>query len=198
MIGIVAGHLYGVSPSYYTQAENLGKDVWMTEHSLTPSGSQPAMSDALAAAEEVHNSMVTGQYNAYVWWWIWDDPNDSVNYGLINSSTTSPAPTYYGYALGQFAKFVQPGYVRASATASPVSGVYASAYEGNGHFVIVLINSNATATSLGFAVDNASVTSLTPYQTTASGGLAQQVAVTVSGGQFNYTLPAQSITTLVQ
>jgi glucuronoarabinoxylan endo-1,4-beta-xylanase len=202
LISIIGGHLYGVSPAAYPLAVQDGKDVWMTEHSLTPSGSQPAIADAIAAAEEVHNSMVTGSFNAYVWWWIWDDPNDGINYGLINSSTTSPAPTYYGYALGQFAKFIQPGYYRYSATTNPAANVYVSAYAGSEsgtqHYVIVAINAGAAGASQTFTIQNGTVTSLTPYQTTSNGGLAQQSAVTVSNGQLTYTLPAQSITTFVQ
>ncbi len=89
--------------------------------------------------------------------------------------------------------------MRASATASPTSNVYVSAYTGNGHYVIVAINAGSSAPSLAFTLQNASgVTTLTPYETTSSGGLMQQPAVSVSGGQFTYTLPAQSITTLVQ
>jgi O-glycosyl hydrolase len=204
LIGILAGHLYGVSPSsaYYNLAQPDGKDVWMTEHSLTPAGSNPAIGDALALAEEIHNSMTVGYYNAYVWWWIWDDPNDGVNYGLINSSTSSPAPTYYGYAIGQFSKFIQPGYVRASATANPIGGVYVSAYNNPGsgtyHYVIVAINSNASTENLTFTLNSGTATSLTPYETTAAGGLTPQTAVSVTGGQFTYTLPAQSIVTFVQ
>ncbi len=133
-VAIIGGHLYGVTPTYYATAINDGKDLWMTEHALTPAGSQPAIGDALALAEEIHNSMTVGYYNAYVWWWIWDNPADGINYGLINSSTSSPAPTYYGYAIGQFAHFIQPGYVRVSATANPISGAYLSAYNGgSGH-----------------------------------------------------------------
>ncbi len=198
-VSIIGGHLYGVTPTYYSTAVNDGKDLWMTEHALMPAGSQPAIGDALALAEEVHNSMTVGAYNAYVYWWIWDNPNDGVNYGLIDSSTTSPAPTYYGYAIGQFSKFIQPGYVRVSAAANPVSGVYLSAYSGgSGHDVIVAINAGSTSANLSFALQNTSVTSLTPFQTTASGGMAQQTAVTVSSGQFSYTLPAQSIVTFNQ
>ena len=39
-VSIVGGHLYGVAPSYATNAEAAGKDVWMTEHYLSPAGSQ--------------------------------------------------------------------------------------------------------------------------------------------------------------
>lgn len=196
-IAIVAGHLYGVSPSYQTQAENAHKDIWMTEHYLNASGSSPTMSDALLAAEEVHNSMVTAQYNAYVWWWIWDQAS-YISYGLINSNASNPTPTYFGYAIGQFSRFVQPGYYRYNATAAPSSGVYVSAYAGNSHYVIVAINSGSNPVTQPFTIQNATVTSMTPWQTTASGGLQQLSAVTVSSGQFTYTLPAQSITTFVQ
>ena len=70
-ISIVGGHLYGASPFYYTNAKNKGKDVWMTEHYLVPTGTggtTPIMADAIAMAEEIHNSMTVADYNAYVWW----------------------------------------------------------------------------------------------------------------------------------
>jgi glucuronoarabinoxylan endo-1,4-beta-xylanase len=217
-IGIIAGHAYGdgENPFYYTQAESAGKEVWMTEHwlnasgsswehFLNPSGSSSNLRDAISAAEEVHNSMVTGQYNAYVWWWIWNDPAaaDGVTYGLINSSTTNPAPTYFGDAIGQFSKFVQPGYYRYNMSGSPSSGIYVSAYSGADnagvtHYVIVAINENSTAVSQTFTIDNATVTSMTPYQTSSAGGLKPQPAVSVSGGMFTYNLPAESITTFAQ
>jgi O-glycosyl hydrolase len=196
-IGIVAGHIYGVSPSYYTNAENLGKEVWETEHYLSPSGSQPAIADAIAAAQEIHNSLTVGQYNAYFWWWVadWNAGGGVTNYGLVDTNNN---PTYYGNALAQFARFIRPGYVRSNATASPVNGVYVSAYKGNGHFVIVAINSNSAATSLPIVVQNQTVTSMTPYQTTASQTVAAQSPVSVTGNAFTYSLPAQSITTFVQ
>jgi glucuronoarabinoxylan endo-1,4-beta-xylanase len=51
-----------------------------------------------------------------------------------------------------------------------------------------------------FTIQNGTVTTLTPYETSATttGGLVPQSAITVSGNAFTYTLPAQSITTFVQ
>ena len=140
--------------------------------------------------------MVTGNYNAYVWWWVWDDPGDADTIGLINASTTSPAPTYYGYALGQFSKYIQPGYVMVSAT-NPIAGVYTSAYMGNGNLVIVAINSNTAATSLPVSIAGQIATSFTPYQTSATNTMTALSPVTVSNNSFTYSLPAQSITTFV-
>ena len=196
-IAIVAGHLYGTVPSYYTNAENKGKEVWQTEHYLSPAGAQPTINDALAAAKEIHDSLTVGNYNAYLWWWVadWNPGNGVTNYGLVDPNYN---PTYYGYALAQYSKFVRPGYVRTNATASPTASIYLSAFAGNGHSVIVALNMGASAVSQPFTLVNGSVTTLTPWQTTSAGGLAQQSAVTVTGNQFTYTLPAQSITTFVQ
>ena len=201
-ISIVGGHLYmnGTSlgtPFYYTNAENNKKDVWMTEHYLTPSGAQPVIADALLAAKEINDSLTIGQYNAYVWWWIADFNSGGgvINYGLLDPTNI---PNYYGYAMAQYSHFIQPGYVRATATANPSTNVYLSAYTGGGHFVIVAINLGATSVSQPFQLQNGTVTSLTPYQTTAASGIAQQTAVPVTDQQFTYTLPAQSIVTFVQ
>ncbi len=212
-ISIVAGHIYGAAPFYYAQAENAGKEVWMTEHWLQVSGeslfgSSPTTSsirDALDAAEEIYESMVTGQYSTYVWWWIWNDPAAAkgVNNGLIDSSTTNPAPTYFGDAIGQFSKFVQPGYYRYNVAGSPAHGILVSAYSGadnagTTHFVIVAINENRTAVSQTFKVGNAVVHSMTPYETSSVHRLDSLPPVAVTGGTFTYRLPAQSITTFVQ
>ncbi|MGA2889692.1 MAG: cellulose binding domain-containing protein [Terracidiphilus sp.] len=196
LISIIGGHLYGSSPTAYTLAQQDGKELWMTEHMFTPAGSQPAIGDALQLAEEIHNSMVTGNYSAYVYWWIWDDPADSINYGLINSSTTAPVPTYYGDAIGQFSKFIQPGYVMVSAS-DPIPGVFDSAYMGDGNLVIVAINSNTTAASFPVTIQGQATASFTPYQTSATETMAQLTPVSVTGGSFTYSLPAQSITTFV-
>jgi glucuronoarabinoxylan endo-1,4-beta-xylanase len=183
-VSIVAGHLYGQAPYYYTNAKNKGKDVWETEHYLNPSGSQPTIGDAILAAEEFHQSMAIAQYNAYVWWWTET---------LLNGDS----PNYFAYALGQYSKFVRPGYVMTGANNNPTSGVYVTSYKGNNNYVIVAINSNGSSSNISFDMSGATVTSVTPYQTSASNQLAELSAVSVSNDSFTYSLPAQSITTFV-
>ena len=197
-ISIIGGHLYGASPSYYTKAENEGKDVWMTEHYIVPvtGNNTTTMPDAIAMAEEIHNSMTVADYNAYVWW---EGPNTNPNISPQEHLITSSAvPTYFGLAMAQFSRFVRPGYFRYNATATPVTGVYLSAYGGNGHQVIVVINSTSSAVTLPILIANQTVTSMTPYQTTSSSSVSQLSPVTVTDNQFSATLPATSITTYVQ
>ena len=203
-VSIIGGHLYATEPAYYANAVNKGKDVWMTEHFLVPVSDGPTTSiaDAIAMSEEIHNSMTVGQYNAYVWW---EGPNTTVPAVQEHLVDVYNNQTYFGLAIAQFSRFIQPGYVRASATATPVTGVYLSAYTGQDqsgtqHYVIVAINAGSTARDINFTLSDAptTISSMTPYATTSDGGLMPQSAVTVMGGQFNYTLPATSITTFVQ
>ncbi|MDR3734097.1 MAG: hypothetical protein P4L10_01015 [Acidobacteriaceae bacterium] len=195
-IAIIGGHLYGAKPSYYANAVNKGKDVWMTEHFINSVSAGPTTSiaDAIAAAEEIHDSMTVGQYNAYVWWWA-TGSSSSVQTHLLDSTY---APTYFGYALAQYARFIRPGYVRYAATPTPSSGVYMSAYAGSGHYVIVAINSNTSAVAFPIQINSQMVTLLTPYQTTSTSSIAQQSTLPISNNTFTAILPAQSITTFVQ
>jgi O-glycosyl hydrolase len=208
LISIIGGHLYGVQPAPYSiPSGDSPKEIWMTEFGPLSSATLTWAQALGTYGESIHNSMVTGQYNAYVYWGLFGDAAGTCataagTCGLVDDAgTVQPM----GYVMGQYSKFIQPGYVRVSATATPVSGVYVSAYSNSSpaHYVIVAINSNTTSESLGFVLNlngssDTSVTSLTPYQSTSGAGLAAQTAVTVTGGQFNYTLPAQSIVTFVQ
>jgi len=185
-VSIVAGHTYGVNPFYYTNAKNKGKDVWMTEttYSNANGAAQPSISDAINAAKLYHQSMATAQYNAYIYWWT---PL------LLNGNS----PNLDAYALGQYSKFVRPGYVMTGANNNPTSGIYVTSYKGNNNYVIVAINANSNATSMTFPITGATLTSVTPYETSASDQLAQLSAINVSNNSFTYPLPAQSIITFV-
>jgi O-glycosyl hydrolase len=196
-ISIVGGHLYGHAPYYYTNAKNLGKDVWMTEHFLVPISNGPttSMADAIAMATEIHNSLVVAQYNAYVWW---EGPNTSLPAVQEHLVDINARPTYFGYAIAQFSRFVRPGYLRYNATANPVAGVYVSAYGGNGHQVIVAINSTGSVVTLPMLIQNQAVISVTPYQTTSNLFVTPLSTIRVANNEFSATLPAQSITTFVQ
>jgi glucuronoarabinoxylan endo-1,4-beta-xylanase len=165
---------------------------------------------ALTYAQSIHQSMVIAQYNAYVWWGVFGEGTGSCatgagTCGLVDDSgNVMPI----GYVMGQYSKFIQPGYTGEGVTpsASEPSNVLISAYTGSEggtqHYVIVAINMGTTAVSQSFTLQNGAITSMTPYQTTSTAttgtGLVPQSAVTVTNNAFSYTLPAQSITTFVQ
>ena len=104
------------------------------------------------------------------------------------------------YMLGQYGKFVRPGYYRIDATHLPQTGVSVTAYQNTSNNTLVIIATNYTTKPLSqaFTLSNApTFTSVTPTTTSSSQSLAQQSPVSVSGNGFTYNLPAQSITTFV-
>jgi len=184
-VSIVGGHLYGATIADYPLARSLGKDLWMTEFNV----SDQSLSSSLTTAKQIHDCMTTGMMNAYVWWWIISDNN-----GLVNKSGVWQKRAF---VLGQFAKFVKNGYYRVDATSNPASNIYVTGYKGGGKAVIVAINQGGSAVSQTFKFSNGTVSSVTPYITSSSQNLASKSGVTVSGGTFTYSLPANSVTTFV-
>jgi glucuronoarabinoxylan endo-1,4-beta-xylanase len=192
-VAIVAGHIYGTVPASYPNATSHGKELWMTEHYTNDTG----ITGAMEMAKEINDSMAGSNYNAYVWWWLQNYAAGSYTQGLMDSSNNL---TLNGYTLGQFSKFIRPGYVRSNATYNPSGSVYVSAYKStdNAHFVIVAINTGSAPVGQPFAISNETITQMTPYRTSATENLGQMPSVTVTAGSFTYTLPAQSITTFVE
>jgi len=73
-VGVLGTHLYGTSTSNYAyplfDSKAAGKERWMTEHYTDSNTDANAWPNALGVASELHNAMVTGQFNAYTWWYI--------------------------------------------------------------------------------------------------------------------------------
>lgn len=183
-ISIVGGHIYGAGLVDYPLARTKGKDVWMTEHLDTTT----TWTADLATAKEINDCLATANFNAYIWW-----------YGIrfYGPVSESDVVTKRGYVISQFARFIRPGYFRISVGGSNGTSVYLSAYKG-AKTVIIAINMGATATDQKFTLQNGSITSMVPYTTSQTQNTVAGSAITVSGGSFTYTLPAQSITSFVE
>jgi glucuronoarabinoxylan endo-1,4-beta-xylanase len=198
-VGIAAAHNYDSSgnldnASPYPLAQNQGKALWETEVATfdTFTGS---MSNGLIWAQRINDWMTIANGNAWHYWWLIDGGNGD------NEALLSPtgATTKRLFVMGNYSKFVRPGYVRIGATASPVGGVSISAYKdpSTGKFAIVAINHNGSNTVLNFALNGFAATSVTPWVTSSSLDLVQQTSITVGGSAFTATLPASSVTTFV-
>jgi glucuronoarabinoxylan endo-1,4-beta-xylanase len=191
-VAIFGTHFYGTSVGNYayplleSKGRPAGKRVWMTEHYLN--SDDDMTKTIMPLAKEIHDALVTGNFDAFVYWWItWTN-------GLATSSGTIYKRAY---VIGQFSKFIRPGYFRVDATANPATNVYTSAYAGTDKLVIVAVNTGTSAATQKFAVQNGTVPSFASYQTNSGSNLAAGASYTVSGGSFTATLPAQSITTFV-
>ena len=74
-VDIVAGHLYGHAPLEYMKKAAVlplkyGKEVWMTEHSVTDNtGKLPTWHENLIFAEELNECMLAG-CSGYIYWYL--------------------------------------------------------------------------------------------------------------------------------
>jgi O-glycosyl hydrolase len=103
------------------------------------------------------------------------------------------------WIMGNYSRFVRPGWMRVSTSGTVPSGVALSAYINptNNALAIVAINKNTSSTGVSFYISGGAPCSLTPYETSASKSLGQGSAVSVSQSRLTVTLTAQSVTTFV-
>jgi glucuronoarabinoxylan endo-1,4-beta-xylanase len=191
-VDIIGEHLYGGGPNPYPLADSLKKQYWETENSGM-SGPNENITDGIMYANKVHNCLVKCNMNAYHYWWLVNNNNDDE--GLCNSSGK---PTPRMFTIGNFSKFIRPGFVRIDATASPAASITASAYCGAsyGRLVIVAINAGAEAKQ-DFSIQGFSGEKATPWITDATRNLVRQDPIAVSNNAFSFSLPSKSVVTFV-
>ncbi|WP_336750449.1 glucuronoxylanase [Bacillus altitudinis] len=191
---ILGAHLYGTQisqlPYPLFKQKGGGKELWMTEvyYPNSDNNSADRWPEALGVSEHIHHSMVEGDFQAYVWWYIRRSYGPMKEDGMISKR---------GYNMAHFSKFVRPGFVRIDATKSPESNVFVSAYKGNNQVVIVAINKNNAGVNQHFVVQNGSVSQVSRWVTSGSSNLQPGTDLNISGNQFWAHLPAQSVTTFV-
>jgi O-glycosyl hydrolase len=188
-------------PSDVTAAR---KEVWQTEMSgvkwWPEQGPSSDINNGIAVAGWIHSALVDGEASAWVWWWLRAyNTNDNEGLFIQNGGTTNWTDTKRHYTLGNYSKFIRPGYTRVDVTGTVPSGVLLSAYKSSsGSVVIVAINKNASAVNVPITISGGTTpASLTPNVTSASANLTAGTAVTVSGGSFTAALAATTVTTFV-
>ena len=197
-VGILASHEYGCGtlPSEPSIA-TADKEYWETEVDTgTASGDTPGdgIASALLTVQTMHNDLTKANLNAWHYWWMYCSKNSGCLY-----DTGTKVWTKRLWAMGNFSRFVRPGWKRVATSGTSPSGVLVSAYinPANNALSIVAINSNTSSKDVSFYVSGNAPCSLTPYETSASKNLGQGSAVTVSGSRVTVTLSAQSVTTFV-
>jgi glucuronoarabinoxylan endo-1,4-beta-xylanase len=184
-VAVIGGHIYGGGLGPYPLAVSKGKEVWMTEHLVLDT----TWTAVLATGREIHDCMSAGM-NAYVWWYL------VRYYGPMGEDGTI---TKRGYVMSQYARFVRPGFHKVYCNPTPQRNVVVSAYRdgSSSKVVIVVVNTNASATQQGFSLANAAAASFTPYTTSQVLNCARGSDIPVTNGSLVVRLDASSITTFV-
>jgi glucuronoarabinoxylan endo-1,4-beta-xylanase len=198
LVSIIANHDYVADNAVGDQTtpaaiNSYGKALWETEVAKLM-GSDSSITDGLYWAGRVHLYLTSAQANAWHFWWLCAGTSTS-NEGLCD---TNDVPAKRLYTVGNFSRFVRPGYYRFGVT-NNTGPLQISAYKNltNGSFAVIAINSTTTDIVQTFNLSGFAVTSLvTPWLTSASASLAAQTAFVASGAAFTNTIAAQSVVTL--
>lgn len=184
-LDIVGTHLYGGGLVENALAKAKGKEVWMTEHLDTLTSWNACVNTAI----EIHDCFTRANFNAYIWWY------GKRFYGLIGQEG---AVTKRGFVVSQFARFIRQGAVRLSTSANTRPEVLVSSFRNGAKRVVVLINRGVFKVKQTIRFQDITVGSFLPYTSTATENVVQGTTVSAAGNSIVYTLPAGSITTLVE
>jgi glucuronoarabinoxylan endo-1,4-beta-xylanase len=213
-IGIAATHDYGAGSypsnfSGYSNATSNGKHVWETEvfggvagNNTTGTTYDGSIADGLTWAQEIHNWLVNGNASAWHYWllkYLVSETGDTDNEALYGPDGVTPAKRLW--VIGQWARFVRPGWVRIDCTATPQTAVFVSCFKDpvGVDFAIVAVNTNGGTALQTFNLEGFPSISggvVTPYVTSPSLNIAAQ-ATTAATSSITYPLLASSVTTFV-
>ncbi|MDR0301615.1 MAG: hypothetical protein LBI04_04780 [Treponema sp.] len=179
------------------------KRFWQTE--VSGSGPQlpvgPGIDNALYYARMIHFDFTLTEMNAYLFWWLWNQGNDETNFPgslitVVDGETVIAAKRLY--ALGQYSRFIRPGWVRIESDTSPKFGVYSSAYRNpkTDEIAIVLINDRTAANAFSVDLGGEEFSEVSAWRTSATEDLKSLGKQKTAKGIINVKLPAKSITTL--
>jgi len=189
LVDVIATHDYGSNTSSTTRPAppaGVTQHIWQTEITYS---SGAAIGAGLDVARGIYAAVSSGGVNGWLYWWT--------QAFLDGGSAANPPKRVY--AMGNFSKFVRPGYLRVGITGAPSSVQILPFYSpADGTTVIVALNSGTSAVQAPFFVSGmAWPATVTPYVTSASSNLAAGTPIAVSGARFSASLAAQSVTTFV-
>ena len=154
-----------------------GKRFWQTE--VSGDGGQipygTGIANALYYARMIHFDMTLAQTNAFLYWWLWTNNPNITGGSLIINDNDDLIVTHRLYAMGQFSRFIRPGWRRIECDPSPRTGTYASAYRNpqTNEIAVVIVNDRYSAFSVTLQLADAEFDQLEIFRTSEKEKLAR-------------------------
>ncbi|HZY07773.1 MAG TPA: glycoside hydrolase family 30 beta sandwich domain-containing protein, partial [Ilumatobacteraceae bacterium] len=201
LIDIIGTHEYDTQKAEAWPADVDGgkrsKTIYETEvsgvHYWPNEGPSSDIANGVVVAEWIHSAVVVGEASAWLYWWYQASGD---NEGLIISTSSL---TKRAYTLGNYAKFVRPGYVMVDITGNSNASLLLSAFKNtDGTVVVVAVNKGSAAATVPITISGGTApTMCTPNVTSSSANLTAGTPVTVTGGTFSASLAATTVTSFV-
>jgi len=196
MIGPVAMHYYAGTPYDYQPAKAAGKSLWETEVSddKVNKNLDTTIDSGIRVAQMIHDNLVNGGVTAFHYWWLMPGTGGG-NGALAANNALLPR----AWAMGNWSRFVRPGFVRVAVTPKPQDYVNVSAFKDptGTRVVVVAFNTLANERSQDFTIAGGTLAQVVPWMTAAGKNLEAQTPVNIVDGAFTYMLPGRSVTSFV-
>jgi len=177
-----------------------GKRFWQTEvsgsGSALPKGH--GIHNALFYARMIHWDMTLAQTNAFLYWWLWTNSSAADFPGaLIKIDDDEIITSKRLYAMGQYSRFIRPGWQRIDCDVSPRGGIYSSAYKNPNtkEIAIVIINETIAHFSVLLDLTGAKFDQLEIWRTSENESMKKTGKQQTSHNSAEVILAPMSITT---
>jgi glucuronoarabinoxylan endo-1,4-beta-xylanase len=196
-ISFLAAHIHGQlhSASLLSWNNLTMQHVWQTE-AADENVYDGTIASALSYATSIHDYLTVARVSMWSYWLLSCYMRCTNNEGLTDNSNNLPKRAY---AVGNYSRFVQPGWVRVGVTNR--GALLVTAFQnasGTRHAIVVVNNSGSAVADQVFSVSTNMGSSVIPWVTSSTQSLANQPTVSISSGSFTYTIPADSVVSFVE
>ena len=177
---------------------NQKKKIWETE-AANLGRNDPGIRDGLYWARVLHTHVAENHANAWFYWWAVSPYSAGGSLIHMNTENNTYTVDKRLYTIGNYSRFVRPGYFRVQVNTESVPGVLVSAYKSEPahQLVVVAINENPGDREMELRLAGINATSATPWRTSQTENLARLADLRIADDTLKTALAPQSVTTFV-
>jgi glucuronoarabinoxylan endo-1,4-beta-xylanase len=181
---IAAQHGYGGVIEPIESSFIKDRKLWLSEISdVSAKINDPSIHDGLVWAKTVHDYLTLANVNAFIYFWGMSMYcNKGISLIGLNLADKTVILNKRLFAIGNYSRFIRPGYKRIGVSTGPCDGVYLSAFmsDGGGNFVLAAVNTGEKKAELALECKGFSCSRLTPFRTSAGEDLKKLGTIDLS------------------
>ena len=174
------------------------KKIWQTE-AANLGWNFPDIRDGIYWAKVLHTHVAENFANAWLYWWAVSQSNNGGSMIHMNMDKKTYTVDKRLYTIGNYSRFVRPGYFRIHTNSELMPGVLVSAYksEPENKLVVVVINENVIARKLELSLVGINAISAVPCRTSLTEDLVSLPELRITDNILKATLAPGSVTTFL-
>jgi len=174
------------------------KKIWQTE-AANLGRNYPDIRDGLYWAKVLHTHVADNRTSGWFYWWAVSPYPGGGSLIHMDPKTNTYTVDKRLYTIGNYSRFVKPGYFRVQMNSELTAGVLVSAYKSEParQLVVVAINENVKARELELRLTGINTTSAAPWRTSQTEDLVGLPELRITDNTLKATLAPGSVTTFV-